>query len=272
MTALETPLFVDHETIQRVLDACPSAKWRAVVSLCRFGGLRCPSEILCLTWGDILWDSSRIVVTAPKTAHHKGHEQRVILMFPELQKPLLEVAERSAEKVAPVITRYRSGNQNLRTTFNKIVKRAGIIPWPKPFQNLRSTRETELMETYPSHVVCKWIGNSEAVARKHYLQVTDAHFEKAVQPKPSDLVGHMVGHNMCETTQTGELQKHKTPEKPSVFRGSASHCAVQNNPTRARTWNDRTKICCVTITPSGYGAPLGTDFRGWLFAEQAWSG
>jgi len=38
---------------------------------------------------------------------------------------------------------------------------------PKLFQNLRSTRETELMETYPAHVVCAWIGNSEAVARKH---------------------------------------------------------------------------------------------------------
>jgi len=67
--------------------------------------------------------------------------------------------------------------QNLRTTFNKIVKRAGL----KPFQNLRSTRETELMEIYPAHVVVAWIGHSEKVARQHYLQTTDAHFEKAVQ-------------------------------------------------------------------------------------------
>jgi len=42
---------------------------------------------------------------------------------------------------------YRSPNQNLRTTFEKIVTRAGLVLWPKPFQNLRSTRETELMET-----------------------------------------------------------------------------------------------------------------------------
>jgi hypothetical protein len=27
--------------------------------------------------------------------------------------------------------------------------------------------------TFPARVVCEWMGNSEAVARKHYLQVTD---------------------------------------------------------------------------------------------------
>jgi hypothetical protein len=63
----------------------------------------------------------------------------------------------------------------------RIIKRAGLKPWGKPFQNLRSTRETELMETFPAHVVCGWIGNSEAIALKHYLQVTDDHFERAVR-------------------------------------------------------------------------------------------
>ena len=48
-------------------------------------------------------------------------------------------------------------------------------------QNLRSTRETELAEEHPIHVVCKWLGNSQPVAAKHYLQVTDEHFEKAVE-------------------------------------------------------------------------------------------
>lgn len=54
-------------------------------------------------------------------------------------------------------------------------------PWPKLFQNLRSARQTELEGTFPSHVVCKWIGNSPKVASKHYLQVTEEHYEKAAQ-------------------------------------------------------------------------------------------
>ena len=28
-------------------------------------------------------------------------------------------------------------------------------------------------------MVCSWIGNTAAVAREHYLRVTDAHFERA---------------------------------------------------------------------------------------------
>ena len=39
-----------------------------------------------------------------------------------------------------------------------------------------------------SHVVVAWIGHSETVARKHYLQTTDAHVEKAVISKPAELV------------------------------------------------------------------------------------
>ena len=54
-------------------------------------------------------------------------------------------------------------------------------PWPKLFQNLRSTRETELADDFPMHVVCQWIGNSQTIAAKHYLQVTADHFSKALQ-------------------------------------------------------------------------------------------
>ena len=36
------------------------------------------------------------------------------------------------------------------------------------------------------HVVCAWIGNSAAVAAKHYLQVTDEHFEQAAQKRGAE--------------------------------------------------------------------------------------
>jgi hypothetical protein len=53
-------------------------------------------------------------------------------------------------------------------------------PWPRLFQNLRASRQTELTEMFPLHVVCAWIGNSEAIAVNHYLSVTDDHFKKAL--------------------------------------------------------------------------------------------
>ncbi len=62
----------------------------------------------------------------------------------------------------------------------KIVKRAGLTPWPKLFHNLRASRQTELTQQgFAEHVVCEWLGNSQAVAREHYLRVTEADFEAA---------------------------------------------------------------------------------------------
>ena len=63
----------------------------------------------------------------------------------------------------------------------RILAKAGLKPWPKLWQNLRSTRRTELARDWPEYVVCSWMGNSRVIAREHYLQVTDEHFEQAAQ-------------------------------------------------------------------------------------------
>ena len=73
----------------------------------------------------------------------------------------------------------RDGNQNLRTQFERIIKRAGVKPWMKLFHNLRASRQTELLDTFPIKAVCDWLGNSSAVALEHYAQVTATHFETA---------------------------------------------------------------------------------------------
>jgi hypothetical protein len=70
-----------------------------------------------------------------------------------------------------VIAKYWDPNKNFRTRFLRIIKRAELIPWTKPFHNLRATRETELAAEHPLHVVCAWMGNTATIARKHYLQV-----------------------------------------------------------------------------------------------------
>src|SRR5689334_5016463 len=83
----------------------------------------------------------------------------------------------------------------------------------KLFQNLHSTREPELAEKFPIHVVCDWIGNSEAIARRHYLQTTDAHFEAAINadssasftnPTDSEQAAQKATHNTTQPVGTGE--------------------------------------------------------------------
>jgi integrase len=173
--------FVTREEAAKVLEACPDAQWRLLFALSRYGGLRCPSEHLRLTWDDVDWERGRLTVHSPKTEHHEGGESRVIPIFPELRPYLDEVYFRTPTRNPWIITRCRDSGVNLRTMLMKIIKRAGLKPWPKLWQNLRSTRQTELAETFPIQVVCQWIGNTQAVALKHYLQVTDKHFEAAIK-------------------------------------------------------------------------------------------
>src|SRR5690606_7792105 len=47
--------------------------------------------------------------------------------------------------------------------------------------NLRASRQTELAEHFPEHVVCAWIGNSREIARRHYLQVRSEDFDRALK-------------------------------------------------------------------------------------------
>jgi hypothetical protein len=124
-------------------------------------------------------------------------------LFPELRPYLVTVRPAAPRAGDPVILRYRVSTVNLRTRLLKNIKRAGLEPWPKLWQNMRASRETELVETFPSHVVAEWVGHSVAIANKHYLQVTEEHFAKAVQ----NPVQHMrAGGGIGQKTETGDLR------------------------------------------------------------------
>ncbi|MEZ6108675.1 MAG: site-specific integrase [Pirellulaceae bacterium] len=164
-----------------------SPSGRAIVTHSRYEGLRCPSEVLSLDWRHTDWERKRVTVPSPKT-ESQGKESRVIRLFPELQDAFQEALKHAPKGSTYVVDeRYREAankpvvwkNANLRTTFEKIVKRAGLKPWPKLFHALRSSRETELAQEFPIHVVTAWLGNTPSIALRHYLLTTDSDFEKA---------------------------------------------------------------------------------------------
>jgi len=204
--------FVTLEDTRKVLDACPDSQWRLIFALSRYGGLRCPSEILPLKWQDIDWGRGRFLAHSPKTEHHEGHESRWVPIFPELA-PFLQQAFDEAEPGSEyVITRYRSKGVNLRTESHRIIRRAGLTPWVKTFVNLRSSRETELCERWPEHVVCAWIGNSKAVAREHYLQLRDSDFEKAARTptEAAQKAAQLEAAETCDKPQTAGEPENTT--------------------------------------------------------------
>ena len=170
-------VFVERRVIDALVEHAPDAEWRLLIALARYGGLRNPSETLRLRWQDIDWAKKRIQVTSPKTKRHKP--SRVIPLFPELEPYLTEAFELAGAGAVYCIERYRSQSVNLRTGLQKIMDRAAVSTWPRLWQNLRASRETELANEYPIQVVTAWIGNSPAIANKHYLCVTEDHFHRA---------------------------------------------------------------------------------------------
>lgn len=177
--------FVDRETSQKILDAQTSIHKKLVFALARYGGLRIPSEVINLKWEDVDWDKKRILVYSPKTEHHEGKEKRFIPLFPELVSILREAQDLNQGVSRFVCGKVRSGTLNLRTGLLKTLKSLGIKPWPKLFVNLRSSRETELVERFPLHVVTEWIGHTPEIAAKHYLQVLEQHWACAAEESTS---------------------------------------------------------------------------------------
>ena len=183
--------FVSLDDSKRILEACPNAEMRLIFSLARFGGLRIPSELRFMEWNDIDLTGSRFTVKIPKKTGKREQERgefetRAVPMFPELRKAFTEYFE-SLPEVAPALLfpfvneKPDTAGQTLKSRFRKILHRAGVPVWQKFFQNMRSTRETELLDRYPIQDVTTWLGNSPAIARKHYLQTRPEHFLSASQ-------------------------------------------------------------------------------------------
>lgn len=216
--------FVTREMADAVLQSCPDAEWRLIFSLCRFGGLRCPSELLFLKWGDVDWERERILIHSPKTEHLEGGGERWLPMFPELRSALEETFEAAEPGTVHVINRYRDGNQNLRTQLGRIIRRAGLKPWPKLFHNLRATRETELAADFPLHVVCTWIGNTAMIAQKHYLQVPDSYFQRASQSGAKS--GSLLAQKAAQSPAVTDCQEYAEIEKAPENRGFCQELAL----------------------------------------------
>jgi integrase len=254
--------FVTHEDTHKLIDACPNYTWRIIVALSRFAGLRCPSEVLSLRLEDIDWEHDKITVQSPKTEHHPGKATRVIPIFTALRPYLLEACEQAPEGATYVVSdkmRQRADgpngwvNCNLRTQMQKIVKRAGLTPWARLFHNLRASCQTELEDEYASHAVCTWMGNSPKVARKHYLKVTDEHFQRATHggaksgaPEVQN-PAQQAGEGKCVEVKTTPKEVNDAGANPvenSTSHENAPSCTLSNR------FNKKSKVSGIGLEPT----------------------
>ena len=78
--------------------------------------------------------------------------------------------------------------------------------------NLRKTRQIELTDIHPQHVVCAWLGNSEDVAKKHYLKVTDGHMSAGSLLTASQKAGPKAGPELAVMPSYAVSAKSQTLE------------------------------------------------------------
>jgi len=164
----------------KVLEEMPGTQGTLLFGLARWAGVRMPSEPKKLRWCDIDREREMMLIHAPKTERHEGRATRWVPIFPEL-KPLIQARYDEAEPGEEYVLPCLSGSAQSKATkmLKSAIKRAGVTPWPRLFHSLRATRQTELQRCNPSHVVCAILGNTEDVAQKHYLIVTDDDLQRA---------------------------------------------------------------------------------------------
>jgi len=172
--------YVSREEAQALIDAAPDAEWRLILALCRYAGLRFPSEVMALRWGDVLWDRDRMNVANIKTRRKTGEAYRVVPIFAELRPYLEDAFAVAAPGQEFVITRWRKRHYSMWKMLHQIAHRAGVKWWPKPFVNMRASRATELADLFPLDVWAARLGPTERIADAFYRQVPDKPMRRAV--------------------------------------------------------------------------------------------
>lgn len=172
--------FVTREDIEAVLKCIKKPDLRAIVVLARYCALRIPSEIQPLVVSDVDYSGCVLKVHSPKTGFRK------VPLFPEVVPYLQKITSGREGLLFP---EHQATGQAVRNQLIKACRRAHIAPWPRLWKNMRSTRETELIESYPLPTVASWLGHSPLVALQHYTQVMADSAVRAAGEAKGEAVG-----------------------------------------------------------------------------------
>jgi integrase len=215
--------YISKDETQKILDACPSIQWRALIGIARYAGQRCPSEIRELKWSDLDWKQKALTVRSPKTAANSNHAVRIVPASSELQPILLELFEAAEECAVEMVPQAHRANVNITHGLRRIIERAGLKPWPRLIQNLRASCATDWAGERPLHEASKWLGHSVIVSAKHYLQPNDLHF-KAVTGT-SQWLGSTTKTSDALGAESGAMRGHFSGQHGAAPKSPGSHAA-----------------------------------------------
>lgn len=191
----ERKRYIPEEYVLRALEYAPTLEWKLIICLWRYCGLR-RNEPLLLKVEDIHFDRRRMFLYASKT-----NEVREIPIFPSVYKSL-EMVYLNAQPGQKFLImnacskKYRNTdrmcgmkNANLETIFDKICKKAGLLPISMPGNNLRASAEKDMLTgAKPEYeylkgrydLVVDILGHSVEIARKHYSRTKDSDLDDLI--------------------------------------------------------------------------------------------
>jgi integrase len=205
--------YIPMNDVSKLIAAAPNARWRALIALARVAALRVPSEVVGLKWDHIRFEEKRILVLdSSKTQHHDGYDMRKIPMMPILEKHLLawQLECQPGERVFPGI----DADTNLRTTFQKIITKAGVKPWPKLWQNLRASGATDYAKRLPAHIAAAICGHTEQIAKEHYWQVREEDLDSLIADEPEAGPEADLKESAASDVNCGNQHSENTKKKP----------------------------------------------------------
>lgn len=205
--------YVERDTIAKVM-AKADPEMQLLIAMARYLGLRTPSETWPLKWEWVDWEAGILTVQDSKRRKYADKRWRFPPIFPEVQELLWNHFNSPNTDPVYIFNRKWATETDtaLRRRLERLCLRAKVLPWVKPWQNLRSTRETELVDQgYPIHVVCEWIGNSPKVAYKHYLQIAKEHTNRALGDTRSGL------QRWADIARKTSAENPANPERSPAF-------------------------------------------------------
>lgn len=145
----ERLVMVPSEWIETLIRQTECEDWKIILAFARYAGMR-SHETRIQKWEDIDIPNRRMIVRS-----HKTPPVRVCPLFRELLPHVVRAREMAEPGAVYVQNRYHH-DDNIQTELRRMITRAKLVPWVKPMQNLRATRETELASHYPLKDVTSW--------------------------------------------------------------------------------------------------------------------
>jgi hypothetical protein len=191
--------YVDRSTIDKVLAGCTDDFERLIIVLARYGGLRIPSEIRELRYGDFTETLIKI---------HKDTKTgaRDVPLFREV-KEVFSLLQRSGSSDELIFSEFLSKCCQPWVMLAETLERIGLTRWPKLFVNLRSSCITDLADMgYSEKTLDAIFGNSTEVRKSHYIQLQKEKEYKKVLADNEAIV-----KLLCQNGGTFESEEKEIP-------------------------------------------------------------